>query len=392
MATARKRGNSYQLRYSDGYDVNGNRKEITKTWTPDKNMTEKQIEKELNRQLVLFDEECRHGYTASAVKFEAMSEEWLNEYAEANLRSTTFSRMKLLRRRVYPVLGHLRIDKITTRDIQKFINSLSKDGVNEKTGGPLSSKTIRHYLSYISEVFEYAIRMGAISENPCRKVIAPKIKSAEKQIYSQEELVLLLTKMADAPIKYRVFFSLIAYSGFRRGEMLGLEWSDIDFKNNIVNIYRTSSYTAEKGIHTADTKTTKSKRALKISPFIMDLLRELKAEQDADSAKYGNKWVETNRLFTKWNGLPMNPQTPYGWLKEFCEENKLPFHGIHSFRHFAASALISAGLDVTTVSRALGHENSTTTLKIYSHMFQTAQAKIAEAMDNAFDFLKKDGD
>jgi len=100
--------------------------------------------------------------------------------------------------------------------------------------------------------------------------------------------------------------------------------------------------------------------------------------------------VETDRLFTKWNGEPMNLQTPYGWLKEFCEENNLPFHGIHSFRHFAASALISAGLDITTVSRALGHENSTTTLNIYSHMFQSAQAKVSEAMDSAFDFLKKD--
>lgn len=389
MATYRKRGNSYQLRYSDGYDVNGNHKEITKTWTPDKNLSPRQVEKELQKQLVMFDEACSHGYISTALKFQAVAEEWLEEYAKPNLRNTTFVRMKQLRKRVYAKLGHLRMDKITTKDIQKFINSLSKDGVNEKTGGPLSAKTIRHYLSFISDVFEYAIRMGAISDNPCRKAIAPKIKLVEKQIYSQDELELLINKMENAPIKYRVFFCLAAYSGFRRGEMLGLEWNDIDFVNNIIHVCRTSNYTSDLGIHTAETKTKNSVRTLKISPCIMDMLRELKAEQEADAQKYGSKWVETGRLFTKWNGEPMNPQTPYGWLKEFCAENNLPFYGIHTFRHFAASSLISAGLDVTTVSRALGHGNSTTTLGIYSHMFQSAQAKIAETMERAFAFLNK---
>lgn len=89
----------------------------------------------------------------------------------------------------------------------------------------------------------------------------------------------------------------------------------------------------------------------------------------------------------KWNGEPMNNQTPYGWLKEFCEKNELPFYGIHSFRHFAASSLISAGLDVTTISGALGHCCSSTTLNVYSHQFQNAQARVAEAMDRAFSFL-----
>ena len=121
----------------------------------------------------------------------------------------------------------------------------------------------------------------------------------------------------------------------------------------------------------------------------MNILKQLRSEQDEQALKYGNEWVESDRLFVKWNGEPMNNQTPYGWLKEFCEKNELPFYGIHSFRHFAASALISAGLDVTTVSGALGHSNSTTTLNVYSHRFDTAQARVSEAMDGAFGFLNK---
>ena len=232
--------------------------------------------------------------------------------------------------------------------------------------------------------------MDIVSENPCRKVVIPKGEIKEKPIYSQEEIAKLLTAINGEATKYRAFFFLIAYSGFRRSEMLGLEWKDIDFDNDVISVKRTSNYTAERGIYTDTTKTKRSKRVLKISPYIMGILKELKAEQEEEAIRLGDKWVETDRLFVKWNGEPMNNQTPYGWLKEFCEKNDMPFYGIHSFRHFAASALISSGLDVVTVSGALGHCNSGTTLNIYSHMFQTAQAKVAQAMDGAFSFIPQD--
>ncbi len=388
MATIRKRGDSYQIRVSVGYDTKGKHKEQSITWKPDEGMTERQIQKELNRQAVMLEEACMHGYKAKAVKFQELAEEWFEEYARLNLRSTTYERMKQLTHRVYPAIGHLRIDKISTRQLQGFVNSLAKEGANEKTGKPLAPKTIRHNLSFISDVFSYAVKMGIVSDNPCSKVTIPKGEVKEKQIYSQEELELLLNKLQGEPTKYRAFFYLIAYSGLRRSEMLGLEWKDIDFENDIISIKRTSNQTAARGIYTDTTKTKRSQRTLKISPYIMDILKELKAEQDEEALKLGDYWVDTDRLFAKDNGEPQHPNTTYTWLKRFCERNALPFHGLHSFRHFAASALISAGLDVTTVSGALGHCNSGTTLNIYSHQFQTAQARVSEAMDGAFGFLQ----
>ncbi|MGN0595533.1 MAG: tyrosine-type recombinase/integrase [Hominimerdicola sp.] len=387
MATIRKRGDSYSIRVSCGYDTNGKHKEQAMTWKPEPGMTKRQIEKELQRQAVLFEESVAHGYKTTAVKFQEFAEEWFEEYAKLNLRSTTYERMRQLTHRVYPAIGHLRMDKITARQLQGFVNSLAKEGANEKTGKPLAPKTIRHNLSFISDVFSYAVKMDLLSDNPCRKVTIPKGEFKEKPIYSQEEMALLLTRISGEPTKYRAFFFLIAYSGFRRSEMLGLEWKDVDFEHNVITIKRTSNYTAGRGTYTDTTKTKRSQRVLKISPYIMGILKELKDEQDEEALRLGDKWVETDRLFVKWNGEPMNNQTPYGWLKEFCEKNELPFYGIHSFRHFAASALISAGLDVTTVSGALGHCNSGTTLNVYSHMFQNAQARVAEAMDGAFSFL-----
>ena len=100
-------------------------------------MTQRQIDKELNRQAVMFEE---------------LSEEWFEDYAKPHLRSTTYERMLLIRHRIYPAIGHLRIDKITVRQLQAFVNSLAKKGANEKTGKTLAPKTIRHDLSFISDV------------------------------------------------------------------------------------------------------------------------------------------------------------------------------------------------------------------------------------------------
>lgn len=254
MATIKKRGNSYLIRVSCGYDINGNHKEQAMTWKPEPGMTQRQIEKELNRQAVMFEESVNHGFKTSAMKFQELAEEWFENYAKNALRSTTYERMLQLTHRVYPAIGHLRIDKITARHLQGFVNSLAKEGANEKTGKPLAPKTIRHNLSFISDVFSYAVRMELISDNPCSKVVIPKGEVKEKQIYSQEEMDLLLTRLMGEPVKYKAFFYLIAYSGFRRSEMLGLEWKDIDFENNIISVRRTSNYTAERGTYTDTTK------------------------------------------------------------------------------------------------------------------------------------------
>ena len=387
MATIRKRGNTYQIRVSCGYDVNGKHKEQAMTWCPEPGMTKRQIEKELQRQAMLFEDQCMNGFKTSAIKFEAFADEWFENYAIQNLRHTTYERMKKLRQRTYDAIGHLRIDKITPRDIQSFINSLTKPGVNCRTGGGLAQKTIKHYLSFISSVFSYAQRMELVERNPCEKVLLPKNDTAEKKIYSQEEMQRLLGLMKEEPIKYKAFFYLLAYTGMRRGEMLGLEWKDIDFENEIISIRRTSNYTTEFGVYTDTTKTKKSQRTLKIAHQITEILKELMAEQKREEARLGSKWNKTDRLFTTWDGHEMNPQTPYHFLKKFCEKHDLPFYGIHSFRHYAASSMIAAGIDVTTVSATLGHCNSTQTLNTYSHMFQDAQARVTAAMDKAFGFI-----
>lgn len=105
MATVTKRGDSYRIKVSCGYDVNGKQVVQTKTWKPEPDMTARQIKKELERQCVMFEEECKKGQVVATIKFETFAEQWFEEYAKINLRNTSFERMKQLTARVYPAIG-----------------------------------------------------------------------------------------------------------------------------------------------------------------------------------------------------------------------------------------------------------------------------------------------
>ena len=120
MATIRKRPNgTYEIKVSCGYGVDGKQHNQYKSDKPEPGMTPRQIEKEVQRQAILFEEDCKRGQITAAVKFETFAEQWFEEYAKVNLRPTSYSRMKQLTKRIYPALGHKRLDKITSRDVQK---------------------------------------------------------------------------------------------------------------------------------------------------------------------------------------------------------------------------------------------------------------------------------
>ena len=364
MATIRRRPNgTYEIKVSCGYGVDGKQRNQYKSYKPEPGMTPRQIEKEVQRQAILFEEDCKRGQITAAVKFETFAEQWFEEYAKVNLRPTSYSRMKQLTKRIYPALGHKRLDKITSRDVQKFITDLLVNGKNMNNGKPLSRKTAVHHLSLISDVFSYAIRMGMLTDNPCRRVVVPKSEQEEKQIYTLDEVKTLYEHLKDEPMKYQVY--------------------------SLIHVRRTSQYTKEKGIYTDTTKTRKSKRVSKFPPSIMNLLKQFRTEQAKEAKQLGTKWEGHDRLFTKWNGAPMNPQTPFEWLQGYCERIGIPFRNIHSLRHLHASLLIFEGVDVVAVSADMGHSVVGTTLNLYSHMFQEARARNCDAISNALSFTNE---
>ena len=201
---------------------------------------------------------------------------------------------------------------------------------------------------------------------------------------------MLIELLEYEPIQYRTAVILLIYSGMRRGELLGLEWNDFDFKKYIVSIARASQYLPKKGVFTTRTKTSSSARVIKLPVAAFNLLMELRVKQAEERIRLGDQWQETDRLFTMWNGTPMHPDTISSWFRDFIKRHpELPQIHLHSLRHTNATLLIAAGTNVRTVSRRLGHSQTSTTMDIYSHAIQSADAAAAEVLGDLLDPMKK---
>jgi hypothetical protein len=148
MATIQKRGNSYQIKASCGYSVEGKQIMQTMTWKPEAGWSEAQIKKELNRAAVLFEQECKLGRITSATKFETFAEKWFAEYAALSLKPRTIASYEQLTKRIYKAIGYMRLDKITPRHIQKFVLDLCGGERNDSREG----KRILHF-SYFTRLF-----------------------------------------------------------------------------------------------------------------------------------------------------------------------------------------------------------------------------------------------
>ncbi|MBQ8538403.1 MAG: site-specific integrase [Ruminococcus sp.] len=380
---------SYLIRVSLGY-VNGQQIVKSMTYKPDKNMTPKQIEKEVNRQAVLFEEQAKKEYKEmqerendeldflkQCITFKELAEEWLQLQEDTNeLKPSSLLRMKNCTERTYNFLGNTLVVKLSYRKIQSFITSLSKDGVNQNTGKGLSQKTQKHYLTFISNVMLYAKKCGIIEYNPCRDITFSKSEHKEINVYSLSEMRKMLSLIDEkAPTDYKLFFNLLAYSGMRRGEVLGLEYKDINFDTSVLTIKRTSNYRSGVGLYTDTPKTKSSYRSLVIQSKLIELIKQLSDEQREQAKKCGELWCDTDRLFVTWDGKPMHPNTPYTWLERFCKLEEIPFKGLHSFRHFVATQALTSGVDVKSVSAMLGHSQTSTTLNVYAHAVQETNEK-----------------
>ena len=386
MATIEKRGKSYRITVSAGYTADGKQVRKKMTYTPADGMTPKQIEKEVKRQAVLFEERAKNGFTNDGnIKFQEFASLWIEQIEkESELKPLTIKRFKQCQERTYKAIGHMKLNKINKTHVQAFINNLSESGINQQTGGGLSTKTQKLYINFISDVFNYAISCDIDVINPCVNVKAIKTETKERECYNVEEAQQFIELLETAPLKYKAFFILAIYGGFRRGELLGFEWSDLDFETGVISVVRTSLFDKEQGgTFTSTPKTKGSRRSLKLPDGVLDVLRQHKTEQNKQRLLMGDRWQNSNRIFTAEDGAPMGVDSARHWLSKFCKRNGLKTVNVHSFRHLNASLLISSGVDVKTVSAALGHSQTSTTLNIYAHSFAEQQARASETIANA---------
>lgn len=454
MAQIEKRPNGkYRIRVSCGYGVDGKQKTQSMTWKPPREgMSDEQIQKAVNKAAAEFEMACAGGKVVNIRKLQNLIEDWFAIHEKA-LTASTIRKYRDCCPRIYQKLGHIRIDKIKTSDIDKFLVWLADERCGTPLGrckidlrayltelnetqkafaeraevspncvhscyngerilwdnaikiakaldksastvfekidddNKLSSKTIRCYHGFLSTVFSYAVKTGEIGVNPCANCTLPRSESKDRKILSVEEARLFLQLLDEkAELKYRAFFNIAIYGGFRRGEILALKWEDIDFDNNIIHIRRSAHWSKDRGHYFTEPKTRNSKRSLKISDRVMLIIKQLQNEQLSARLKYGDYWNNSlNLLFTTDNGSPMGMGTPYSFLTKFCKENGIERVNVHSMRHLNASLLISSGTNIKTVQTLMGHSTPVTTMSIYAHEIQSAEAAASAAVSAALE-------
>lgn len=249
-------------------------------------------------------------------------------------------------------------------------------------GKTLTGSTIMHYHRLLSSILHTAVKWQLIVANPCDRVDPPKAVKPHIEYLDNIQAIHLLELLQDAPVQYRCAIEVLLYTGMRRGELLGLEWRDIDFDRQLVSIQRSSLYLSDRGVFDDETKNQTSNRVIKIPLSAMKALRSVWVWQAKQRLAMGDQWQDSGKVFTALNGTPMHPDTLSGWFRDFIKSTDLPQIHLHSLRHTNATLNIANGVSVTTVAGQLGHANASTTTKIYAHAIQSAQAAAADMMED----------
>ena len=352
----RKRGEKYYIVYS----VAGRKKEEVGGTTAE------QAKRLLTQRLF----EADRGFVRNAkpMTFREFIEVWRTDHvATQELKPATIRGYdSVIERHLLPAFGDQRMDRITTEHIRRFFKE-KQEATSEKTSRSLSKKTLINTLRLLNSIFNFAMVIELLVKNPCKAIKLPRAPRREMDFLRPEEVRAFLGAFTDEEM--RCLFTTAVMTGMRRGEILGLQWDDVDFKGNVIRVRRSIS-NGEIQLP----KTEKSRRAVQVGPALLKTLR-------AHKLRTG---VRSSFVFTTKNGTLLDPDN----LVKRVFEPTLLAAGVerhirfHDLRHTFASILINEGANLKFVSEQLGHASIMITLDRYSHL-------IAERHDDTVSKFEK---
>lgn len=335
-----------------------------------------------------FEKECKEGIRVdSRQKFEPYCEYVINLKAQRGLKHSTIYRYGEMTGRIYPYIGHIKLRELRTDHLNDLYTTLSADGMNQRTGGKLSAKTIIEHHRLISTVLEQAAKEGLVVFNVASRAVLPKAENKEVNYFQPEQVVAIREALENEPIRWKMMIHLFLITGARRGEILGLKWDKVDFENNKIYICNSVLYSPDIGIYEDTPKTEKSKRHISLPVETMQLLSQYKRWQNEERLRLGAYYDNQDFVFVQDNGQPVHPDSVTVYLSRFAKQYNLPHINPHAFRHTMASILYYNGVDSVSISKRLGHAQVSTTANIYAHVMEAADQKNAEILSDIF--LKK---
>lgn len=372
---------SYSIRVHRGRGIDGKQlKPYTATFEVEPTWSEKTARKKAEAFASTFERDCKEGLVSdNRQTFQEYAEYCINLKEERGCKHSTIVSYREKTKRVYEALGYLKLKDIRPEHLSKFYSSMMKDGQNAR-GGKLSVKTILGYHRFISMVLEQAVKEGILLYAPSSRVELPKCEKHTPNYFQPEQIEQIQEALENEPMKWKTMLHLFMITGARRGEILGLKWSDIDFTNKTVRFSRAVYYRSDCGIYIDSLKTEKSNRCISIPDYTIQLLTFYKNYQNGYIKSLKEYYHDEGFLFTQDNGKPMNPDSVTTYCDKFSKAHNLPHINPHAFRHTSASLLYFGGLDSVTISKRLGHSQVSTTSDIYAHVIEEAERKSADVL------------
>ena len=384
MASIEQRSeNTWRLTGEGGLNPDGSRKRERKPITiEDKKLLKspKKLQDYLSMELLKFKAELEAGeyIKPNKISFSAFVEDWRKNYANQNLGEyTRLNYLGFIKSHLIPEFGQMEMGRIKTMHIVNFMSKLRtpearKDGKNK----PLSTNTIMNIYKALKSIFDNATKWGIIPKNPMEGVDRPSMDKKEKKqlksrkrYYTHAESEKVLAALYDEPENWRLYFIGVLLGGFRRGEMLGLEWPQVDFDSGGLHVEKQISFDETGKAVEAELKTEESEAFVPMPSWYMDELKEFKARWDKEREDIGTKWVagEKQYLFHGKFGDKYYPGTATATWRKFLNRHELTQIRLHDLRHTTAMLLRLDGVEMKSIQERLRHTKVATTADIYTH-------------------------
>ncbi len=318
------------------------------------------------------------------MRFGDWIEYWYENHAKPKVRPTTQAGYEdRIRLHIVPEIGDIPLNKLTQNDLQQFYGRLKKSGrktLVERYGEGLSDRMVRMCHATCRTALQKAVQEGLIRSNPAIGCKLPPKKAREMQVLDREELQRFLIQ-AQAEGYYELFLLDLA-TGLRRGEIMVLQWDDLDFETGVLNVSRQVCSVRGK-LEISQPKTKNSIRKIVLPPAVMEVLREYK------------KTVHSRWMFPSpvKEDKPLGPGVALKRLHAILEHAGCKHVRFHDLRHTFATLALSNGMDVKTLSAMLGHVSAATTMDIYTHITDDMQRTAAANIDRGIGKAKpQEGD
>lgn len=360
---------SARLIVSGGYE-DGKQKRKKKTVVIPKKIQgdEAKVRDWLIAQRAKFADQVKRGEVGNrTLTVEKWAETWLDEYIKPYRKTATIDfHGGNLRLHILPELGKVKLENLTPMKITKFANTLPKK--SNGRGGTLSPTTVGDIRRTLSAMLETAVQQGLMPNNPAKAAQWPSEERTPGKAATPEEMGRFMTALEGERLVWKVLFVLLATTGMRRGEAIGLDWDAVDLDRGMISI-RQSATTGSNGVELNTPKTKAGIRNVALVDSLRPMLKQLHVEQMKSRLYLGQNWTDSGAVFANPDtGIRLNPDSVSTRFRKICSRCGVNLH-LHELRHSYVTAALHAGVSLADIARQVGHASTEVTARVYAHAF-----------------------